>query len=169
MHTAAGFAALAYSLMLGKRRGHGTRELNYRPHNIAFVVLGTVLIWLGWFGFNGGSAFGSNMRAVVSIVNTNIAASVGGVFWVLLDYRLMRKWSAVGFCSGAIAGLVAVTPGSGWIPPWAAVIYGIVGAATCNYATKFKYLLDIDDALDIFALHGVGGFMGTILTGIFAA
>ncbi len=81
----------------------------------------------------------------------------------------MRKWSAVGFCSGAIAALVAITPGSGFVPTWAAVIYGVVGAAACNYATKFKYLLDIDDAFDIFAIHGIGGVVGNLLTGIFAA
>lgn len=169
VHTTAGFSALAYSLMLGKRRGHGTRELNYRPHNIAFVVLGTMLIWFGWFGFNGGSALGANLRAVIAFANTNIAASVGGVFWCLLDYRLMGKWSAVGFCSGVVAALVVITPGSGFVPCWAAVVYGLLGAAVCNYATKFKFLLGIDDAMDIFAVHGVGGVLGDLLTGIFAA
>lgn len=169
VHTTAGFSALAYSLVLGKRRGHGTRELNYRPHNIAFVVIGTMLIWFGWFGFNGGSSMSANLRAVVACINTNISASVGGVFWCLLDYRLMRKWSAVGFCSGAVASLVAITPASGYVPPWAAVVYGLLGAAVCNYATKFKFILGIDDAMDIFAVHGVGGILGDLLTGVFAA
>lgn len=105
----------------------------------------------------------------MSLINTNLAAAVGGVFWCVLDYRLMRKWSAVGFCSGAIAGLVAITPGSGHVPPWAAVIFGVVGAAACNYSTKWKYLLGIDDALDIFAVHGVGGIVGNLLTAFFAA
>ncbi|KAJ5985498.1 hypothetical protein N7499_008218 [Penicillium canescens] len=169
VHIASGSAALAYSLMLGKRRGHGTHELNYRPHNVTHVVIGTVFLWVGWFGFNAGSALSANLRAVMAAVVTNLAASVGGVTWCLLDYRLERKWSTVGFCSGVIAGLVAITPGSGFVPPWAAFIFGVVGAIACNYATKLKFLIGIDDALDIFAVHTVGGLVGNLLTGLFAA
>jgi ammonium transporter, Amt family len=145
VHIAAGAAALAYSLMLGKRRGHGTHELNYRPHNVVSIVLGTVFLWVGWFGFNAGSALSANLRAVMAAVNTNLSAAVGGVTWCLIDYRLERKFSTVGFCSGVVAGLVCVTPGSGYIPPWAAVICGVVGAAATNYGTKLKYYLRIDD------------------------
>src|SRR5690606_28444455 len=126
VHISSGSAALAYSLMLGKRRGHGTHELNYRPHNVTHIVLGTVFLWVGWFGFNGGSAGAANVRAVMACLVTNIAAAVGGITWCLLDYRLEQKWSTVGFCSGVIAGLVAITPGSGYVPPWAAVVYGVV-------------------------------------------
>ncbi|KAG0135356.1 ammonium transporter AmtB-like domain-containing protein [Tuber indicum] len=169
VHISSGSAALAYSLMLGKRRGHGTHELNYRPHNVTHIVLGTVFLWVGWFGFNGGSALGANLRAVMACVVTNLAASVGGITWCLLDYRLEQKWSTVGFCSGVIAGLVSITPGSGFVPPWAAVIYGVVGGAACNYATKLKFVIGVDDALDIFAEHGVGGIVGNILTAFFAA
>lgn len=169
VHISSGSAALAYSLMLGKRRGHGTHELNYRPHNVTHIVLGTVFLWVGWFGFNGGSALSGNMRAVMACVVTNLAASVGGITWCLLDYRLEQKWSTVGFCSGVIAGLVAITPGSGYVPSWAAVIYGVVGGAACNYATKLKFVIGVDDALDIFAEHGVGGIVGNILTAFFAA
>jgi Amt family ammonium transporter len=169
VHISSGAAALAYSLMLGKRRGHGTHELNYRPHNVTHVILGTVFLWFGWFGFNGGSALGSNLRATMACVVTNLAASVGGFTWVLLDYRLERKWSAVGWCSGAISGLVAITPASGYVPPWSAVVFGVVGGICCNYATKLKYLIGVDDALDIFAVHGVGGICGNLLTGFFAA
>ncbi|PKY09031.1 ammonium transporter [Aspergillus campestris IBT 28561] len=169
VHIASGATALAYSLMLGKRRGHGTHELNYRPHNVTHVVIGTVFLWVGWFGFNAGSALSANLRAVMAAVVTNLSAAVGGVTWCLLDYRLERKWSTVGFCSGVISGLVAITPGSGFVTPWAAFIFGVVGAAACNYATKLKYLLHIDDALDIFAVHGVGGVVGNLLTGLFAA
>jgi len=115
VHISSGCAALAYSLMLGKRRGHGTHELNYRPHNVTHIVLGTVFLWVGWFGFNGGSALAMNLRAVMAIVVTNLSASVGGITWCLLDYRLEHKWSTVGFCSGVIAGLVAITPGSGYV------------------------------------------------------
>ncbi|KAL2419702.1 Ammonium transporter 1 [Exophiala dermatitidis] len=169
VHISSGAAALAYSLMLGKRRGHGTHELNYRPHNVTHIVIGTVFLWVGWFGFNAGSALAANLRAVMAAVVTNLAASVGGITWCILDYRLERKWSTVGFCSGVIAGLVAITPGSGFVPAWAAVIFGVVGGVACNYATKLKFLLRIDDSLDIFALHGVGGLVGDLLTGLFAA
>ncbi len=113
VHIASGSAALAYSMMLGKRRGHGTHELNYRPHNVTHIVIGTVFLWVGWFGFNAGSANAANMRAIMAAVVTNLAACVGGITWCILDYRLERKWSTVGFCSGVVAGLVAITPGSG--------------------------------------------------------
>ena len=169
VHISSGSAALAYSLMLGKRRGHGTHELNFRPHNVTQVIIGTVFLWVGWFGFNAGSALSASMRAVMAAVVTNLAASVGGITWCLLDYRLERKWSAVGFCSGVVAGLVAITPGSGYVPAWSAVIYGVLAGSACNYGTKIKFLLGIDDALDIFAVHAIGGFVGNLCTGFFAA
>ena len=109
------------------------------------------------------------MRAVLAAVVTNLAASVGGITWCLLDYRLERKFSTVGFCSGVVAGLVAITPGSGFVPAWSAVVFGVVGGAACNYATQLKFLFGIDDALDIFAVHAIGGLVGNILTGFFAA
>lgn len=168
VHIASGCAALGYSYMLGKRSGHGTQELNYRPHNVTHIVIGTVFLWVGWFGFNAGSALSANLRAVMAAVCTNLAACVGGITWCLVDYRLERKWSTVGFCSGVIAGLVAITPGSGYVPAWAAVVFGVCGGVACNYATKLKYFLRCDDALDIFAVHGVGGFIGNILTAFFA-
>jgi Amt family ammonium transporter len=169
VHIASGSAALAYSMMLGKRRGHGTHELNYRPHNATHIVTGTVFLWVGWFGFNAGSALAANLRGVMAAVVTNLAACVGGITWCLLDYRLERKFSTVGFCSGVVAGLVCITPGSGYVPPWAAVIFGVLGASGSNYATKVKFLLGIDDALDIFAVHGVGGLIGNICTAFFAS
>lgn len=170
VHISSGAAALAYSLMLGKRTGYDkTQGLPYRPHNVTHVVLGTVFLWVGWFGFNGGSALAANLRAVMACLVTNLAASVAGITWCLLDYRLEKKWSTVGFCSGAIAGLVAITPASGFVPAWAAVIYGVVGAIVCNFATKLKFVLGIDDGLDIFAEHAVGGMAGNILTAFFAA
>ncbi|KAI1828053.1 ammonium transporter [Xylaria intraflava] len=169
VHINSGTAALAYSMMLGKRRGHGTQELNYRPHNVTHIVIGTVFLWVGWFGFNAGSALSANLRAVMAAMVTNLAACVGGITWCVLDYRLERKWSTVGFCSGVIAGLVAITPGSGYVPSWAAVLYGIFGASLANYGTKLKFALGIDDSLDIFAVHAVGGLVGNTLTGFFAA
>lgn len=156
--------------MLGKRTGYTKLNgLPFRPHNVTHVVLGTVFLWVGWFGFNGGSALAANLRAVMACIVTHLAASMGGLTWMLLDYRLERKWSTVGFCSGAIAGLVAITPGSGFVPAWAAVIFGVVGGAACNFATKIKILIGIDEALDVFAEHAVGGIVGNLLTGLFAA
>lgn len=169
VHIASGTAALAYSYMLGKRRGHGTQELNYRPHNVTHIVIGTVFLWVGWFGFNAGSALSANLRAVMAALVTHLAACTGGITWCLVDYRLERKWSTVGFCSGVIAGLVCITPGSGFVPAWAAVVFGVCGGIACNYATKLKYFLRCDDALDIFAVHAVGGFVGNVLTAFFAA
>lgn len=169
VHISSGAAALAYSIMLGKRRGHGTFELNFRPHNTSAVIIGTLFLWVGWFGFNAGSALAANLRAIMAAVVTNLAAATGGIAWCVMDYRLERKWSAVGLCSGVVAGLVAITPGSGYVPPWSAFIYGILAGTICNYATKLKLLIQVDDALDIFAIHAVGGLLGDLLTGIFAS
>ncbi|KAK3388849.1 ammonium transporter AmtB-like domain-containing protein [Sordaria brevicollis] len=143
VHIVGGCASLAYSMVLGKRKGHGTHELNYRPHNVASVVIGTVFLWVGWFGFNAGSALAANMRAVVAAANTNLAACVGGITCVSYD-------------------------DAGFVPVWAAVPFGILGAALANYGTKIKFLCNIDDALDTFAVHTVAGLVGNILTGIFA-
>ncbi|KAK3700449.1 ammonium transporter Amt1 [Vermiconidia calcicola] len=169
VHIASGSAALAYSYVLGKRAGYGTQKLNYRPHNVTQIVIGTVFLWVGWFGFNAGPTLSANLRAVMAALVTNLAACMGGITWCVVDYRLERKWSTVGFCSGAISGLVAITPGSGFVPAWAAVVFGIVAGLTCNFATKLKYWLNADDALDIFAVHGIGGLVGNLLTGFFAA
>ena len=170
VHISSGAAALAYSLMLGKRRGYSdVGGLPYRPHNVTHIVLGTVFLWVGWFGFNGGSALAANLRAVSACFSTNLSASVGGFTWVFLDYRLDKKWSTVGFCSGAVAGLVCITPACGFVPVWSAVIFGVMGSVCCNYATKLKYFMRIDDSLDIFALHAIGGLVGNLLTGLFAA
>ncbi|KAJ2904442.1 hypothetical protein MKZ38_008115 [Zalerion maritima] len=169
VHISSGTAALAYSLMLGKRTGYNkTNGLPYRPHNVTHVVLGTVFLWVGWFGFNGGSELAANERAAMTCLVTHIAACMGAITWCLLDLRLDNKYSVIGFCSGAISGLVAITPGSGFVSPWAAVIFGIVGGIVCNFATKLKFLIGVDDALDIFAVHGIGGFAGNLLTGLFA-
>ncbi|KAN0100945.1 Ammonium transporter AmtB-like domain containing protein [Tylopilus felleus] len=162
-----GIGGLAYAWVLGRRQ---EKELqNFRPHNVSMVNLGTFILWFGWLGFNGGSAFGANLRAVMAIWNSMLAAAFGGIVWCLLDYRLERKYSMVGFCSGTIAGLVAATPASGFIQPWAAVIMGIVTGAVCNYATKVKSYLKIDDALDLFAEHAIGGVIGLLTNGLFAS
>lgn len=129
-----GMSALAYSMVLGKRQEK--MMLNFRPHNVSFILLGTVLLWFGWLGFNGGSAFGANMRAVMACWNSNITASFAAVTWVLLDFRLAKKWSMVGWCSGTISGLVAATPASGYIDTWGSVVLGIVTGAAVNFGTK---------------------------------
>jgi Amt family ammonium transporter len=153
VHISSGTAALAISIYLGKRRGYGTERLAYKPHNTSYVVLGTVLLWFGWFGFNGGSALSANLRAANACIITNLAASVGGLTWMLWDYRLERKWSVVGFCSGAIVGLVAITPASVYVGAPASVAFGIVAGTICNFATKLKFMFGYDDCLDIFASH----------------
>ncbi|KAM5532756.1 hypothetical protein V8D89_013553 [Ganoderma adspersum] len=161
-----GVSGLAYSWVLGRR---SERELrNFRPHNVSLVGLGTFILWFGWLGFNGGSAFGANLRAIMAIWNSMIAAALSGIVWCVLDFRIERKWSMVGFCSGTIAGLVAATPASGYIPQWAAVIMGIVVGAVANYSTKLKFLLRIDDALDLLAEHAIGGIIGLLFNAFFA-
>jgi Amt family ammonium transporter len=168
VHISSGTAGLAMSIYLGKRKGWGTERLAYKPNNTSFVVLGTLMLWFGWFGFNGGSALSANLRAAQACIVTNLAASVAGLTWMFWDYRLERKWSAVGFCSGAISGLVAITPASGFVGAPAAVAIGVVGGTACNFATQLKHLLKYDDTLDIFASHGVGGMVGNLMTGLFA-
>lgn len=179
-----GVSGLAFAWILGRRQ---EKELiNFRPHNVSLVNLGTFILFFGWLGFNGGSAFGANLRAIMAIWNSMVSAAFGGLTWCLMDYRIERRWSMVGFCSGTIAGLVAATPSSGYIHPWAALVVGVVSAAICNLATKgrypqlglsslnswliiplVKFILRIDDALDLFAEHAVGGMVGLILAAFF--
>jgi Amt family ammonium transporter len=168
VHVASGTTALAISWYLKPRLGYGSERLAYKPNNTSYVYLGTVMMWFGWFGFNGGSALGANLRAAQACIVTNMAASVGGLTWMLWDWRLEHKWSAVGFCSGAIAGLVAITPGAGYVGAPASVAFGVAAGTICNFATQLKFWFGIDDTLDIFAAHAVGGVVGNLLTGIFA-
>lgn len=168
VHISSGTAALAISIYLGKRRGYGTERLAYKPHNTTYVILGTVFLWFGWFGFNGGSALSANLRAAEASIVTNLAASVGGATWMLWDYRLEKKWSAVGFCSGAVSSLVAITPGSGFVGAPASVAFGVAAGTFCNWATQIKFIFGWDDTLDIYASHAIGGVVGNIMTGFFA-
>jgi Amt family ammonium transporter len=162
-----GVSALAYSWVLGRR--NEKMMLNFRPHNISLITLGTILLWFGWLGFNGGSAFGANLRATMACWNSCLTAMFAAMTWCLLDFRLARKWSLVGWCSGTISGLVAATPASGVITPWASIILGVVAGIACNFGTKIKFLIRIDDALDVFAEHAIGGIVGLIFNGFFAA
>ncbi|KAF9733336.1 hypothetical protein PMIN06_011885 [Paraphaeosphaeria minitans] len=162
-----GMSALAYSMVLGRRQEK--MMLNFRPHNVSLITLGTVFLWFGWLGFNGGSAFGANLRATVACWNSNLTAMFAAMTWVLLDWRLARKWSMVGWCSGCISGLVAATPASGFITPWASVALGITTGIVANFATKIKFWIKIDDALDVLAEHGVAGMVGLLFNALFAA
>jgi len=162
-----GMSALAYSMILGRRQEK--MMLNFRPHNVSLITLGTILLWFGWLGFNGGSSFGANLRAVMACWNSNLTAMFAAITWVLLDWRLARKWSMVGWCSGTISGLVAATPASGYITPWASVVLGISTGIVCNFATKIKYWIKIDDSMDVFAEHAVAGMIGLFFNGIFGA
>ncbi|TPX72205.1 hypothetical protein SpCBS45565_g00587 [Spizellomyces sp. 'palustris'] len=160
-----GFAGLAFAIYMGPRR---TRIVDEKPHNVGYVILGTALLWFGWLGFNGGSALTATRRAGMAILVTNLAASAAGLVWMFWDYLYNgHKYSAVGFCVGAVAGLVAITPAAGFVEPWAGVVIGAIAGTVCRFVadiTKGK----IDDTLDVFAVHGVGGVIGNLLTAIFA-
>ncbi|GAA6018922.1 hypothetical protein JCM10207_009200 [Rhodosporidiobolus poonsookiae] len=168
VHITSGTAGFALSFFLGKRRGYGTSKLAYRPHSVSHIVIGTMLLWFGWFGFNGGSALGMNLRAIQSCVATNVAAATAALTWTAMDYFYTRKLSAVSMCSGVLAGLVGITPAAGYVGTPAAMAIGFLTAIASNYATGLKVLLGIDDAVDSYALHGIGGFVGSFLTGLFA-
>lgn len=161
-----GLSAFAYSWVLGRRNER--MMMNFRPHNISLITLGTILLWFGWLGFNGGSAFGANLRAVMACWNSCLTAMFAAMTWCLLDFRLAKKWSMVGWCSGTISGLVAATPASGFIDPWASIILGVVAGVCCNFGTKIKFLVGIDDSLDVFAEHGIGGIVGLLFNAFFA-
>ncbi|KAG7192465.1 ammonium transporter [Scheffersomyces spartinae] len=172
VHENSGFAALAYSLVLGKRKDPlvTTKVPKYKPHSVPYIVFGTIFLWFGWFGFNGGSTGNATIRSWYACVNTNIAAATGGLTWMFVDYfRTGGKWSTVGLCMGAIAGLVGITPAAGYVPVYTSVVFGVVPAIVCNYAVDLKEIIGIDDGMDVFALHGVGGFLGSFMTGLFAA
>ncbi|KAJ6484038.1 ammonium transporter AmtB-like domain-containing protein [Mycena sanguinolenta] len=173
VHMSSGAGALAYALVLGKRTGiseEKTRMPRHKPSNVFLVTLGTVLLWFGWFGFNGGSALNASLRAIYAGVNTNLAAACGALTFCALDVlRHKKRWSMVGICCGAVAGLVGITPASGYIPIYFAVPVGVITGCTTHFAMDLKDVLRIDDGLDVFALHGIGGMTGNILTGLFAA
>ncbi|KAF8960444.1 ammonium transporter AmtB-like domain-containing protein [Flammula alnicola] len=147
VHISSGSSALAVSVYLGKRYEYDN-DTPYKPNNITNVVLGTVMMWFGWFGFNGGSALSANLVAVSACINTNLAAAAGALTSVLLDYRIQKKWGAVSFCSGAVSGLITITPGSGFVGAPAALLYGILGGAICNLASNINKLGNKDILYD---------------------
>ncbi len=167
VHINAGIAGLVAALVLGKRRGYGSENL--APYDLSMAVIGTGLLWVGWFGFNGGSAYGASSRAAMAIVATHLAASSGALTWSAIEWYTRGKPSVLGVISGAIAGLGTVTAASGFILPWHGLLIGIVAGAVCYYAsTKLKQWLGYDDSLDVFGVHGAGGMAGTLLCGVFA-
>lgn len=163
VHMSAGFAALAGALFLGKRK-----EIDDQPANIPFVILGTGLLWFGWFGFNAGSAFAANADAVKAFANTNLASATAMITWMFYDRFMNRKMSALGACIGAIVGLVAITPAAGFVSLGHSMLIGFLAALVGNWAIRFQKKLAVDDTLDVFASHGVGGVVGMILTGVLA-
>ena len=163
VHISAGMAALATIAVLGKRH---TRTA---PHDVRFVALGAALLWFGWFGFNGGSALSPNEIASIAFLNTDISASTAMVVWMLMSWLHKGKPSIIGALTGAIAGLIAITPAAGYVTPGSAAIIGVLAGAVCYGAVLFKERMDWDDALDVWAVHGVGGVLGSILTGVFAS
>lgn len=160
-------AGFVYSYFLGRRREN--LLINFRPHNVSMVTLGTSILWFGWLLFNAATSLTPNLRSAYAFMNTNISAVTGGMTWCLLDYRSEKKWSTVGLCSGIICGLVAATPSSGCITLYGSLIQGIISGVVCNFATKIKYYLKVDDAMDLLAEHGVAGIVGLIFNALFAA
>jgi Amt family ammonium transporter len=168
VHINAGVAGLVAALVVGARRGYGSENL--APFDLSMAVVGTGLLWIGWFGFNGGSALGANSRAVMAITATHLAACAGALTWIALEWRMRGKPSVLGMISGAVAGLGTITPASGFVLPWHAVIIGIVAGGVCFWAcTWLKLRFKYDDSLDVFGVHGIGGVTGTLLAGVFAA
>jgi len=166
VHITAGFSALAFALAIGPRKGFG--NVSFGPNNIPFTVLGAGLLWMGWFGFNGGSALAADGLAVNALVTTNTAAAAAGFVWMLLSW-LDNKPSVLGIVTGAVVGLVAITPGAGFVTPLGALVIGAVAAPISYYAIKYiKGRTLVDESLDVFACHGLGGFWGALATGLFA-
>ncbi|MDR3552074.1 MAG: ammonium transporter, partial [Clostridia bacterium] len=167
VHISSGVSALVAALMLGKRKGHGIS--NHPPHNIPFVLLGAALLWFGWFGFNAGSALGANGLAVHAFMTTNTSAAAAMLSFMLIEKLCNGKPTAIGAATGAVVGLVAITPGAGFVPIWASLIIGALVSPICYFAvTVVKTKLGYDDSLDAFGCHGVGGIWGGIATGLFA-
>jgi ammonium transporter, Amt family len=164
VHNIAGMAALASVLYVGKRKSKDSG-----PHSIPLVALGTGLLWFGWYGFNAGSEFRVDSVTAIAFLNTDIAASFAAVTWLLMDWMSSKKPKFLGLLTGAVAGLATITPAAGFVSPTTAVIIGVVAGIVCYYAVSLKNKLQLDDALDVWGVHGVGGLIGVILLGVFAS
>lgn len=168
VHISAGCAALAGALVLKRRKSHIERR-EIPPANVPYVLIGTGLLWFGWFGFNAGSAGGANSLAVNAFGTTNTAAAAAGLAWMFFDVLKGKKPSVLGFCIGAVVGLVAITPAAGYVGIPQSIIIGVIGALISNLAISIKQKSSLDDTLDVFPCHGIGGMVGMLLTGVFAA
>jgi Amt family ammonium transporter len=168
VHMSAGITALCAALFLGRRKTHLAKE-SHTPANIPYVILGTGLLWFGWFGFNAGSAGAANGAAAMAFATTNTASAAALLAWMFLDWMLGKKPSALGACIGAVVGLVAITPAAGFVDVRESIIIGVVASVISNVAVHFRTKSTVDDTLDVFPCHGLGGIVGMILTGVFAA
>jgi ammonium transporter, Amt family len=167
VHINAGVAGLVCALVLGKREGYGTT--NMAPFNLAYAVIGASLLWVGWFGFNAGSAVAANGRAGMAMTVTQIATAAAALGWMFAEWIVKGKPSVLGAASGAVAGLVAITPASGFVLPGGAIVIGVAAGVGCFWgATSLKHMLGYDDSLDAFGVHGIGGIIGALLTGVFS-
>jgi Amt family ammonium transporter len=167
VHLSAGIGGLVAAKVIGRRSGYGAENL--APFDLSLAVIGTGLLWVGWFGFNGGSALTAGSRAVMAITATHLAASAGALTWGAIEWAARRKPSVLGMISGAVAGLGTITPASGFVAPWHGIVIGIAAGALCFWAcTSLKQRLGYDDSLDVFGVHGIGGITGTLLAGVFA-
>lgn len=164
VHLSSGTAALVAAIMYGKRRNRSTT-----PHNVPFVVIGAALLWVGWFGFNAGSALGANSDSALAFLNTNTAAASAVIAWMLTEYFSKGVPTVVGAASGAIAGLVAITPAAGFVDPLSSIMIGLIAGFLCCFACSLKNKFNYDDTLDVVGIHGIGGLWGCIATGIFAS
>lgn len=167
VHINAGVAGLVCALVLGKREGYGTA--NMAPYNLVYAVIGASLLWVGWFGFNAGSELAADGLAAVAMVNTQVATAAAGLAWMFTEWAIAKKPSVLGIISGAVAGLVAITPAAGFVNPTGAFLIGIVAGIACYFAAvRLKHALGYDDSLDAFGVHGIGGIIGALLTGVLA-
>src|SRR6476646_6599528 len=167
VHLSAGIGGLVAAVVLGRRHGYGSDNLS--PFDLSLAVIGTGLLWVGWFRFNGGSALAANSRAVMAITATHLAACAGALTWGAIEWATRRKPSVLGMISGAVAGLGTITPASGFVAPWHGVVIGVVAGTLCFWAcTSLKHRFKYDDSLDVFGVHGIGGLTGTLLAGVFA-
>lgn len=166
VHISSGVTALVVALMLGRRRGFPREPI--MPHNLGYTLLGTALLWFGWFGFNAGSALAAGGGATTAFVATNTAAASAALTWMCLDWMFFKKPTALGMASGAVAGLVAITPAAGYVTPLPAIAIGVLAGAACRQVVQWRTRRGIDDSLDAFGVHGIGGTVGALLTGVFA-
>jgi Amt family ammonium transporter len=167
IHINSGAAALVAALMIGKRQGWGREP--FHPHNLGMTLLGAGILWFGWFGFNAGSALSAGEIATVAFFATQVASGAAALSWIVMEWLTQGRPTTLGAASGAIAGLVAITPGSGFVSPGSAIVIGLVAGALCYFAVLQKSKLGYDDALDVVGVHGVGGLWGALATGIFAS